>query len=277
MGCDVIREELPSFARGELGPERQAEVQQHLDGCAACRAELSELQSMLTLVGAVGVSVPTPELRDTVLGNVEAANLSSLLSLAVEAPPKRVKESVMAAARHDSSAAPVATVTSLSGRRRKVAQALAAAAILVAGVVLGSTLSGGDETVDPKVALDMPPGHETQIVNLDGMGPSDATVRHYRHDNFRVTLSVVGYAPTPPGFHYAVWVRGEAGDVAVGTFRLKSEDDFDIPFAVGVNPSEYPAFVVTLEPNDGDPALTGDVLTEGSFDPARVQHGQYDD
>ena len=276
MGCDNVCEELPLLSRGELGPERQRVVEDHVASCEACRGELADLESLLTLVGAAGVSAPAPQLRDTVLGNVEATNLASLLSLAVEAPPARIKESVMAAAREGAADAPIGTVTALGGRRRKLAQALAAAAILVAGVVLGSNLFS-EQTEGPNAALNVPEGHETQVLDLEGMGPSEASVRHYRHDNFRVSLSVEGYETTPPGFHYAVWVRGDQGDVAVGTFRLKGADDFDIPFAVGVNPTEYPDFVVTLEPNDGDPALTGDVVTEGAFDPVRVQHGRYDD
>lgn len=282
MNCDRAREELPLLRRGELAGDIQQDVRQHLAACADCRAEQADLESVLTLVGAAGASAPGPELRDTVLGNVEAANLSSLLTLAVEAPPARLKENVMAAAREvaaaeEVGAGPVATVTQLGRRRRQLAQALAAAAILVAGVVLGSALFGDDGGDRPPVALVVPEGHETQVLDLEGMGPSAASVRHYRHDNFRVTLSVAGYETTPAGFHYGVWVRGDKGDVAVGTFRIKRADVFDIPFAVGVNPSEYPAFVVTLEPNDGNPALTGEVVTEGSFDPAQVHHGNYDD
>ena len=123
----------------------------------------------------------------------------------------------------------------------------------------------------------IPAGHQTQVVALSGSGPSRAIVDHYRHDNFRITLSVEGYEPTPPGVRYAVWVRGAGGDVAIGTFRLKRPDAFRIPFALGVNPSEYSELVVTLEPNDGDPELTGEVVTQGSFDPATVHHGTYDD
>lgn len=123
----------------------------------------------------------------------------------------------------------------------------------------------------------MPEGHKTQIVGLEGMGPDELEVRHYRHDNFRLTLSTDGFEPTLAGFHYAVWVRGSDGDVAIGTFRIKRPDDFEIPFALGVNPSEYPELVITLEPNDGDPALTGEIVTSGEFDLETVHHGSYND
>lgn len=271
MDCEAVRIELSPLSRAELGSEQRSEVQRHLASCPACRSEFSELQSLLALVGSVGVSPPSRDLRASVLGAVEEANLSSLLNLAVETPPTRIKEEVMAAARGESPK----SVPFLVRRRRQLASALAAAALLLAGFVLGSAITAGDE--GGKTDLAVPEGHETQILELEGMGPPGASVRHYRHDNFRVTLSVEGYEPTPSGFHYAVWVRGSAGDAAVGTFRLKRADDFEIPFAVGVNPSVYSRFVVTLEPNDGDPALTGEIVSEGRFDPVRVQHGNYDD
>lgn len=276
MDCKEVRIELSSMVRGELSPRRRSEVEGHLASCDGCSWELAELESTLALVGAAGVSAPPQELRATILGTVEAANLSSLLSLAVEAPPRRIKEEVMAAARADSQEESSTVVPFVDRRRTQLARALAAAAILITGFVLGSALTADDGSGNKDLAS-VPEGHETQILQLQGMGPPDASVRHYRHDNFRVTLSVDGFEPTPSGFHYAVWVRGGAGDVAVGTFRLQRPDDFVIPFAVGVNPTEYPEFVVTREPNDGDPVLTGEILTKGSFDPVQVHHGTYDE
>lgn len=277
MDCEQVLIELPSLLRGELGPELESEVQRHLAGCDRCRTELVELESTLTLVSAAGVSSGSPELRASVLGAAEAASLSSLLSFAVPPPPARIKEELMAAAEATLPAASGTVVPLVRSRRTTVARVLASAAILVAGIVLGSTVFGNDRADRTDLAGEIPEGHETQILALVGMGPPEAMVRHYRHDNFRVTLSVEGFEATPAGSHYAVWVRGDDGDVAVGTFRLKRDDDFKIPFAVGVNPSEYPAFVVTLEPNDGNPLLTGDVVTEGSFDPSQVHHGRYDE
>lgn len=41
--CDELRELLPSFAYGELGPEEAAVVIEHLDGCPECRAMVEAL------------------------------------------------------------------------------------------------------------------------------------------------------------------------------------------------------------------------------------------
>lgn len=277
MDCEQVVIELPSLLSDELDMETKMDVQGHLASCDRCRSELTELQSTLTLVSAAGVSSGSPELRASVLGAAEAASLSSLLRLAVPPPPARIKEDVIAAAEANPPARSAPVVQLATRRRTTVARVLASAAILIAGIALGSTIFTNDPADTPELAGGMPEGHETQILGLEGMGPSQASVRHYRHDNFRVTLSVEGFEATPAGSHYAVWVRGDHGDVAVGTFRLKRDDDFTIPFAVGVNPSEYPAFVVTLEPNDGNPALTGEVVTEGLFDPSQVHHGRYDE
>ena len=277
MDCEQVAVELPSLLRDELDMRTKMDVQGHLASCQLCRTELAELESTLTLVSATAVAPASAEVRASVLGAAEQASLSSLLSLAVSPPPARIKQEVMAAAEANPPAAP-APVVQLDTRRRHIAaRVLAAAAVLAAGIVLGSTIFGDEQAAKTDLAGGIPEGHETQIVALEGVGPSEAAVRHYRHDNFRVTLSVEGFEVTPAGTHYAVWVRGKDGDVAVGTFRLKRDDDFVIPFAVGVNPSEYPEFVVTLEPNDGDPALTGDIVTQGSFDPSQVHHGQYDE
>ena len=277
MRCDDVRVELPQYARdGAQGDSH--EIVHHLESCPGCREDLSELRETIALVKESGGKRPAVELRPAVLGAVEATRLAPLLDHATAPPPAALKRTVMAAVDREAPSEPAQSVTRLKPRRPQVARILAAAAILAVGVVVGSAItSGRGPDGGPGGPGEIPQGHETQVVALEGAGPSTAAVRHYRHDNFRVTLSMDGFDPTPPGYHYAVWVRGAGGDVAVGTFRLKGPDDFDIPFAVGVNPTEYPLLVVSLEPNDGDPALTGDVVTEGRVDPASVHHGSYDE
>ena len=48
-----LREQLGVFALGHGDAEERATVGSHLDGCAACRAELEELAKVVTLLAAV--------------------------------------------------------------------------------------------------------------------------------------------------------------------------------------------------------------------------------
>lgn len=277
MNCSAASEQLALHAREELVGEERDQLARHLEACDACRAELAVLEEVMTGLERFGIDPPPADLRSSVLGTVESLALAPLLTHAVEPPRPELKAAVLAAIDSDPQKTnSLAQVVPLKPKRARLAQVLAAAAFVIAGVVIGSTVASRPD-VRGGTGGDIPAGHQTQVVALRGSGPSRAIVHHYRHDNFRITLSVEGYETTPPGTHYAVWVRGASGDVAIGTFRLKRQDDFHIPFALGVNPSEYSELVVTLEPNDGDPELTGEIVTQGNFDPESVHHGTYDD
>lgn len=51
--CHAVREQLPAFSRGRLGAA-EADVQEHLDGCAACSVALTDLRGVR---GGLGVQV----------------------------------------------------------------------------------------------------------------------------------------------------------------------------------------------------------------------------
>ncbi len=272
MNCEQARLEIVPYLRRESDADTSAGLQSHLASCSACRSEASELEISLELVEGMGVARPPEDLQTAVRAELERERMSSVLGLAVSASSPMLKKRVMRAVQEldtDQSA-------ERTRWRVRLMRLTAAAALLAAGFLAARAVTGGESLVTPPRLAGVPEGHETQVLSLSGMGPAEASVRHYRHDNFRVTLSVEGFDVTPPGMHYAVWIRGTRGEVAVGTFRLKRPDDFSIPFAVGVNPSEYPDFVVTLEPNDGEARLTGEVVTRGRFDPDEVHHGRYD-
>ncbi len=279
MSCDEIRFDLPLLAVGEASGGATAAIEDHLETCETCRDEFTAFRHTIATLQSHASEPPPAEVRRTVLATVEAAKLGPLLEYLVEPPRSALKDSVMAAAQSDSDKRPHrASVIPMRPRPERLVRILAAAAVVAAAFAVGTIADlGGGKSRPSADGSKVPPGHETQVLALEGMGPTTAHVRHYRHDNFRITYSVEGFEPTPTGFHYAVWVRGEPGDVAVGTFRLKRPDDFEIPFAVGVNPTEYPRFVVTLEPNDGDPTLNGQEITTGRFDPRTVHHGDYND
>ena len=278
MRCEDARFQMAVLT--ELDDEERYEAQAHLSSCAQCRAEKTAIDTSLQLLQQHAVTGPPQHTRASVLGVIEMAELAPALEHAAAPPPSRLKTSVMQVIEDERRGSSQSTVVvPISSRRGRFARSIGVAAtLLILGAGIGWIIGANDDA-PPRVAVgpEMPEGHETQTLPLDGMGPDQLEVRHFRHDNFRLTLSVEGFEPTPAGFHYAVWARGDAGDIALGTFRLKREDSFDIPFAMGVNPSDFPDIVITLEPNLGEAALEGEIITEGSFDLATVYHGTYED
>ncbi len=274
MNCEEMRIDLPFRLRDELDRAKAEKVDAHLVDCEDCRNEQSGFTGVMPLLERYGVTVPS-DLRHAVLSSYENERVVDLMPRLVERPGPHVRRSVMGVIAAEKSSVPARDGKVLRWRSR-TQRVLAAAALVAAGAVGGYALTGSGPE-GPTDLGGVPLGHETQVVALSGAGPGEASVRHYRHDNFRISFSVQGFPATPTGHHYAVWVRGPKGDVAVGTFRLQREDTFLIPFAVGVNPSDFPQLVVTLEPNDGDPNLTGEVITTGDFDLGSVHHGSYDE
>jgi anti-sigma factor RsiW len=58
--CDRIRKKLARYSVGGLGARAEAQVERHLDLCAACRAEVAALNRAADLVSQAGLE-PAPE------------------------------------------------------------------------------------------------------------------------------------------------------------------------------------------------------------------------
>lgn len=285
MTCDEVRRELVAYVRAELdGADTQA-VSAHLGKCSACTREHERMAETLELVAASSAPSPRPELRASVMAAVAAENMAAQLKRAVPAlPPEDLKARVMSEVHnHSKVVAPISSARSFS-LRQAVFSAAAALLLIFAGVTwmqlqdARRDLSDRDEIDVAAPGTDgLPTGHDLQEVVLEGDVRTEATLNHYRHDNYRIELSTDGFPVTPPGFQYSVWLRGEAGDVPLGGFRLKKPDEFTVPFAVAVDPKLYPEVVVTLEPIEGTPALEGEIINSASLDPDSVHHGVYDE
>ena len=53
MNCTSVADNLSAYLDGELEPELLAQVQEHLNDCQACRAELETLRTTTGLVGSL--------------------------------------------------------------------------------------------------------------------------------------------------------------------------------------------------------------------------------
>jgi predicted secreted protein len=83
-----------------------------------------------------------------------------------------------------------------------------------------------------------------------------------------ITLDVRGLPPAPEGFYYQGWVRDGDNAITIGTFHLRGGDD-EVTLWAGVDIEDFPVITVTIEPDDGDPASSGNVVLRGELTPAR--------
>lgn len=158
------------------------------------------------------------------------------------------------------------------GRATKVLAPAFAAAAVVLGL-FAFNLSQKLEAVEDR-PLPKPTGHEMQVIALSGsIGKAELALEHFRHDNYRLSLYASDLATQPEGFHYEMWLTGDEGVVSAGSFRIERSDDIIFDFLIGADPKDFPNLEVTLEPEDGDPAKTGEVVMRGVIDPSHVDHG----
>ena len=58
MNCDSARQSIPLYRYGELPPEEEEQLEQHVDGCADCRGELERQRRMAAALDARALEVP---------------------------------------------------------------------------------------------------------------------------------------------------------------------------------------------------------------------------
>jgi predicted anti-sigma-YlaC factor YlaD len=111
VNCTVVRGALPEFALGVAGQDDTSSIELHVETCAACRKEAIDLQRAASTFGyaLAPLESPEPELEARVVGAVQA----------MARPSSRSR-----------------------GRSRRAGVALLAAAIVVAGIGIGSVFAG---------------------------------------------------------------------------------------------------------------------------------------
>lgn len=284
MNCDIARLELFAYHRGELADLERATLEAHLDSCETCRDDLTSLADTAALVDRhLPEAVPPGGMKEGALALVEAERVRDVLVAAdLHAPPDDLKARALGRL-SDSSVPP--DVRAFPSRVVSAALAVAAVVALVFALTYRAQLAEvtGERDRATSVANRAerqvgPAGHPMQTLGLTGPDvAAEVALYHFRHDNYRVVLVLEEIPVTPTGHHYEVWLTGSSGEVSVGSFRIKSEDRFTNSWVVGVDPRDFPNLVLTVEPNDGDPAMAARVVARAVIDRDNVYHGRYDE
>jgi len=257
---DAVREQIPLYAVGALPPDERSVVETHLRGCAECAAELA---AFAAVSGALAQIVPPHEppaaLRARVLGAATVIDRAStrrpigawapwlaaaaMLFIAIGAG--FYAAALRAEVRLLQAQLRVALDRVTDGERR-VAVALRAAA----------------DAESPLAVLTAP---DVRRIDLAGQPvAARASGRAFWSRTRGVVLTAANLPALPPGRTYQVWFVTSAAPVSIGLVKpdaagsvrrlVDSRGDFPEPVAVAV----------TIEPDGGVPAPTGDKYLVGA-------------
>jgi hypothetical protein len=130
---------------------------------------------------------------------------------------------------------------------RRTAGAAVAALLAAAAVVVGIVVTRGPVTTDVTLAGTRLAPRASAVAKL-----------HATPSGLAIELDVSGLPPSPPGSYYQAWMKGPRGLVAIGTFHLRGPGTVELWSAVSL--AGYPTITVTREPEDGNPASSGQVV-----------------
>ena len=228
MSACAHREDAGSYVLRALPDDEYERFEAHLATCEECRREVADLQVAADTLPLAAVQVgPPPELRDRIMTVVRSE--AELLGAA--------------GARADEPAARPAAKAPRRRRRwslslRPLPAAMAAGALIAAGVIAGVVLTGGSDTttVTGTVQIASAPAARASLQLSD-----DATKLEVRH-----------MPPPPGGKVYQVWLKRPNQDPAPTTalFRTDPSGSADVEIQRG-RLKGVEQVLVTAEPDGG--------------------------
>lgn len=241
MSTCAHRDDVGSYVLRALPDDERERFEAHLATCEACRRDVADLQVAADTLPLAAVQVgPPPELRDRIMSIVRS-------------------EAEMLGAAQARAGEPAAAAAAKAPRRKRrwslslrpLPAAIAASALVAAGVIGGIVLTGGNDTktITGTVRIASAPAARASLQLSD-----DAT-----------KLEVRKMPPPPDGKVYQVWLKRPNQDPAPTTalFRTDPDGSADVEIQRG-RLKGVDQVLVTAEPDGGSMKPTSDPVIVAS-------------
>jgi anti-sigma-K factor RskA len=220
-----------SYVLGAMPDEEAAAFAMHLQGCAACRAEVEELEPAANALPASVPPVPAPASIGARL-MAEVRREAQLLAAAGEGADRPAPDEAQRPARE------------ARGRLGRWTTPVLVAAALLLGVVAGLAVSG------------VTGGGSTRTITAQATGAAQGARAHLTMGDGRAILTV-SHLPQPPAGHvYQVWLKPQGGAAQATQSLFAPRSDGSASVAVPASAKHMEAVMVTAEPDGGSDAPT---------------------
>ena len=216
-------DDLALLALGEQVPG----VQEHVQGCPRCTAELSALEATVRTArdaGPTPIPPPPGHVWDRISGELDLAPAAPARPAA--GPPVR--------------------------RRWRSPVLLGAAAAVVATALVAVVVVDRPTRPGPDAAA---------LVALPGVTATGQAVLRTGSSGRVLDVDTAGLGPVD-GF-YEVWLLGPGGSRTLALGTLDAEGRAALPVPGTVRLADYPLVDVSIEPDDGNPAHSSDSVLRG--------------
>jgi anti-sigma-K factor RskA len=233
-GIDV-HQLAAAYALDAVDERERAEFEAHYPTCAVCRPEVTGFRETLSQLAEATAVAPRASLKAEVMAEIGTTRqLSPLLPAAVT------------------------DLTKFRQRRRQMLRTVAAAAVLIliaAGAFVVGRHSRG--TAGYTVAAEeIFSRADTRVVDLDGSGTGSFKVA-WSPSAGKIVVIGNGLPEPGPGKAYELWQIDDAGPHAVRLLDKATGGQVRRVLSVAGSPS---AWAITVEPQNGVDAPTGDVI-----------------
>jgi anti-sigma-K factor RskA len=284
MSHDEYKEMLAEHALGALDAAEARALDEHLAACDACRAELSQwLDTTATLAYSVKLTEPPPALRSRLLENVRAKGAQTSGSTTKTSGEAHSETATTAAISSAAATKPTANVVSISERKRSSWSAfqkfgaLAASLAFIAFLItlfflwnrnramqaemarMNRDLQSTQEQLNREREISgMFTAPDTRVATLTGTEMAPRARARLAYNNAGSAMMIVDQLPlAPAGMDYQIWFIADGKPMPGGVFKPDATGHAEMRDHVPASARTAAAFAVTLEPQGGTSAPTG--------------------
>ena len=242
MTHDDVQKRLEEYLLGDLPPAVDREMSRHIDDCDECRQALKDLNDASVALALQAPQVKPPDSLKT-----------------------RVLEGVDGSASSDISAHPRSAISRFW---RPLSIAAALGILMLGGYAW--TLRNEIKDLQRQLAetrdvTDILSAPGMQFLDLAGVAPNESSFGKVVIDADRGTAAVYMYRlpEAPEGMEYQLWVTREGKPTSVGMFTVGEDGMAMLTLNDLPDEGTMPNFLVTIEPEGGQPLPTGMMYLTG--------------
>lgn len=263
---DTLRESTGLYVLGALSGEEQRRLEEHMETCQECAAEVRSLRAVAdTLASGTVMIDPPAALREKVLARVRPDG--SRAAVQDQARPDSTLRARSASWWPRLAAAAVLLSVGLGGyalsaRRqlRDTEQRLASAQAALQGLQARLD-SATRETAGVRASLALLTAPDVRELQLAGQASAPrASARAFVSRSRGVLFAATNLPPLPSGRTYQLWFLTSSTPVSVGLLRPDADGNVSAAFGMDTSSPDPSGLALSLEPEGGVPAPTGPIV-----------------